>query len=129
MTHIAIQESLDGKNVDRLEKVTDEQYPQIISGNCGATQRFFKIRPRCFRPCLHWGGAPNRECRKHGAADPCNRLAGFAHRKDRKRPVWPPVMMKLSPTPRSRHPRRRIVTETAGEAHRRQRQHINAAPL
>ncbi len=26
MTHIAIQESLDGKNVDWLEKVTDEQY-------------------------------------------------------------------------------------------------------
>jgi quercetin dioxygenase-like cupin family protein len=26
MTHIAIQESLDGKNVDWMEKVTDEQY-------------------------------------------------------------------------------------------------------
>jgi quercetin dioxygenase-like cupin family protein len=26
MTHIAIQESLDGKNVDWLEQVTDEQY-------------------------------------------------------------------------------------------------------
>jgi hypothetical protein len=26
MTHLAIQESLDGKNVDWLEKVTDEQY-------------------------------------------------------------------------------------------------------
>jgi quercetin dioxygenase-like cupin family protein len=26
MTHIAIQEGLDGKNVDWLEKVTDEQY-------------------------------------------------------------------------------------------------------
>jgi quercetin dioxygenase-like cupin family protein len=26
MTHIAIQERLDGKNVDWLEKVTDEQY-------------------------------------------------------------------------------------------------------
>jgi len=26
MTHIAIQESQDGKNVDWLEKVTDEQY-------------------------------------------------------------------------------------------------------
>ena len=26
MTHIAIQEMLDGKNVDWLEKVTDEQY-------------------------------------------------------------------------------------------------------
>jgi quercetin dioxygenase-like cupin family protein len=26
MTHIAIQESLDGKSVDWLEKVTDEQY-------------------------------------------------------------------------------------------------------
>ena len=26
MTHIAIQESLDGKNVDWLEKVTDEEY-------------------------------------------------------------------------------------------------------
>jgi hypothetical protein len=26
MTHIAIQEALDGKNVDWLEPVTDEQY-------------------------------------------------------------------------------------------------------
>jgi len=26
MTHIAIQETLDGKNVDWMEKVTDEQY-------------------------------------------------------------------------------------------------------
>ena len=26
MTHIAIQEALDGKNVDWLEKVSDEQY-------------------------------------------------------------------------------------------------------
>ncbi len=26
MTHIAIQESLDGKNVEWMEKVTDEQY-------------------------------------------------------------------------------------------------------
>jgi hypothetical protein len=26
MTHIAIQESLDGKPVEWLEKVTDEQY-------------------------------------------------------------------------------------------------------
>ena len=26
MTHIAIQEKLDGKNVDWLEKVSDEQY-------------------------------------------------------------------------------------------------------
>jgi hypothetical protein len=26
MSHIAIQESLDGRNVDWLEKVTDEQY-------------------------------------------------------------------------------------------------------
>jgi quercetin dioxygenase-like cupin family protein len=27
MTHIAIQESLDGKNVEWMEKVTDDQYP------------------------------------------------------------------------------------------------------
>jgi hypothetical protein len=26
MTHIAIQESLDGRNVDWLHKVTDEEY-------------------------------------------------------------------------------------------------------
>ena len=26
MTHVAIQESLNGKNVDWLEKVSDEQY-------------------------------------------------------------------------------------------------------
>jgi hypothetical protein len=26
MTHLAIQESLNGKNVDWLEKVSDEQY-------------------------------------------------------------------------------------------------------
>ena len=29
MTHIAIQESLDGKAVEWLEKVTDEQYQGI----------------------------------------------------------------------------------------------------
>jgi hypothetical protein len=27
MTHIAIQENLDGKVVDWMEKVSDEQYP------------------------------------------------------------------------------------------------------
>jgi len=27
MTHIAITEALDGKTVDWMEKVTDEQYP------------------------------------------------------------------------------------------------------
>ena len=26
MTHIAVQEKLDGKNVDWMEKVSDEQY-------------------------------------------------------------------------------------------------------
>jgi len=26
MTHIAVQESIDGKNVDWMEKVSDEQY-------------------------------------------------------------------------------------------------------
>jgi quercetin dioxygenase-like cupin family protein len=31
MTHIAIQESLNGKNVDWLEKVTDEQYNVWLS--------------------------------------------------------------------------------------------------
>jgi quercetin dioxygenase-like cupin family protein len=31
MTHIAIQEALDGKAVDWLEKVSDEQY-QVIAG-------------------------------------------------------------------------------------------------
>jgi len=30
MTHIAIQEALDGKNVDWLEKVTDEQYGALV---------------------------------------------------------------------------------------------------
>jgi quercetin dioxygenase-like cupin family protein len=29
MTHVAIQETLDGKNVDWLEKVTDEQYQSV----------------------------------------------------------------------------------------------------
>jgi quercetin dioxygenase-like cupin family protein len=29
MTHIAIQETLDGKNVDWLEKVTNEQYQSV----------------------------------------------------------------------------------------------------
>jgi len=28
MTHIAIQEALNGKNVDWMEKVSDEQYGQ-----------------------------------------------------------------------------------------------------
>lgn len=32
MTHIAIQESLNGKNVDWLEKVTDEQYLADLHG-------------------------------------------------------------------------------------------------
>jgi quercetin dioxygenase-like cupin family protein len=32
MTHIAIQERLNGKTVDWLEKVSDEQYGQIASG-------------------------------------------------------------------------------------------------
>jgi quercetin dioxygenase-like cupin family protein len=32
MTHIAIQETLDGRNVDWLEKVTDEQYRPEPSG-------------------------------------------------------------------------------------------------
>jgi quercetin dioxygenase-like cupin family protein len=31
MTHIAIQEALDGKAVEWLEKVTDEQYPAQTS--------------------------------------------------------------------------------------------------
>ena len=29
MTHIAIQEQLDGKTVDWMEKVSDEQYRQV----------------------------------------------------------------------------------------------------
>jgi hypothetical protein len=32
MTHIAIQESLDGKAVDWMEKVSDEQYGSNPSG-------------------------------------------------------------------------------------------------
>jgi quercetin dioxygenase-like cupin family protein len=32
MTHIAIQELLDGKNVDWLEKVSDEQYNAWLAG-------------------------------------------------------------------------------------------------
>jgi hypothetical protein len=31
MTHIAIQESMDGKAVDWLEKVSDEQYRSELS--------------------------------------------------------------------------------------------------
>jgi hypothetical protein len=31
MTHIAIQERLNGKTVDWLEKVSDEQYGQIAN--------------------------------------------------------------------------------------------------
>ena len=31
MTHIAIQEQLDGKNVDWLEHVSDDQYKQPAS--------------------------------------------------------------------------------------------------
>lgn len=30
MTHIAIQEALDGKAVDWMEKVTDEEYAKAI---------------------------------------------------------------------------------------------------
>jgi hypothetical protein len=29
MTHIAIQETLDGRNVDWLEKVSDEEYRAV----------------------------------------------------------------------------------------------------
>ena len=32
MVHIAIQESLDGKTVDWLEQVTDEQYKAAVGG-------------------------------------------------------------------------------------------------
>jgi hypothetical protein len=32
MTHIAIQEAKDGKNVEWLEKVTDEQYLVPVNG-------------------------------------------------------------------------------------------------
>ena len=32
MTHIAIQEALDGKAVDWMEKVSDEQYQRVPSG-------------------------------------------------------------------------------------------------
>jgi hypothetical protein len=31
MTHIAIQEKLDGKVVDWMEQVSDEQYRQVTS--------------------------------------------------------------------------------------------------
>jgi len=33
MTHIAIQEQLDGRTVDWMEKVSDEQY-RMIDGQC-----------------------------------------------------------------------------------------------
>jgi hypothetical protein len=33
MTHIAVQESLNGKNVDWLQKVSDEQYRRVIGSN------------------------------------------------------------------------------------------------
>ena len=31
MTHIAIREALDGKVVDWMEKVTDEEYNAVVS--------------------------------------------------------------------------------------------------
>jgi hypothetical protein len=31
MTHIVIQEELNGKAVEWMERVTDEQYPQVIA--------------------------------------------------------------------------------------------------
>jgi hypothetical protein len=36
MTHIAIQEALDGKNVNWLQKVTDEEY---LAGPPAAAQK------------------------------------------------------------------------------------------
>ncbi len=33
MTHIAIQESVNGKNVDRMEKVSDEQYRRWVGAS------------------------------------------------------------------------------------------------
>jgi quercetin dioxygenase-like cupin family protein len=38
LTHIAIQESLDGKNVNWMEKVTDEQYRAIADIRDGTSQ-------------------------------------------------------------------------------------------
>jgi quercetin dioxygenase-like cupin family protein len=37
MTHIAIQEQLDGKVVDWMEKVSDEQNPDVLRADCGTT--------------------------------------------------------------------------------------------
>jgi 4-carboxymuconolactone decarboxylase len=39
MTHIAIQEQFDGRTVDWLEKVSDEQYGKITSAGTSATGR------------------------------------------------------------------------------------------
>lgn len=39
MTHIAIQESLNGKNVGWLEKVTDEEYLRGVPQSAGASKR------------------------------------------------------------------------------------------
>jgi len=39
MTHIAIQESLDGKAVEWLEKVTDEQYEGPREGAASSNER------------------------------------------------------------------------------------------
>ena len=43
MTHIAIQETLDGKNVEWMEKVSDEQYRQPVA-NARVNTRVFGIR-------------------------------------------------------------------------------------
>ncbi|HSU45206.1 MAG TPA: cupin domain-containing protein [Casimicrobiaceae bacterium] len=40
MTHIAIQEALDGKNVDWMEKVTDDEYRKVKQGATYQGSRF-----------------------------------------------------------------------------------------
>jgi hypothetical protein len=44
MTHIAIQEQLDGKVVDWLEHVSDEQYRSRRPSNCKSATNLHRLR-------------------------------------------------------------------------------------
>jgi quercetin dioxygenase-like cupin family protein len=101
MTHIAIQESLDGKNVEWMEKVTDEQYGRgaCTRPSCGvracecavipvrATQEGQRAREggERFGSCADRAYARARRCRgrlKHAFA----LGAGLYGRRNRRKP-------------------------------------------
>ncbi len=96
MTHIAIQEQLDGKTVEWMEKVSDEQYGNFRSASGGvmrstkepsAAQKLFgdfdpklaELTTRCYTPMS--GTSRTLEARSqshHGGRPDCSQSAGAA---------------------------------------------------